>query len=146
MMVTADIIAGCVYILCRRGIIAVRSLSKSDIHVQLQHGLHVRNFLRLFDTELSYVALNSVNILLPFDDLFFLFFSSETHQVVREFCLFWAGKDSQLYFTCTLVIFVFKHYKQLLLRNNCIDGSRREDDFFIFFFSALISCSYFSEI
>ncbi len=86
-MVTADIIAGCVYILCRRGIIAVRSLSKSNIHVQLQHGLHVRNFLRLFDTELSYVALNSVNILLPFDDLF-LFFSSEMHQVVREFGLF----------------------------------------------------------
>lgn len=30
------------------------------------------------------------------------------------------------------VIFVFKHYKQLLLRNNCIDGSRPEDNLFWF--------------
>lgn len=32
----------------------------------------------------------------------FLFFSSETLQVVRKICLFWTRKDSELYFTRTL--------------------------------------------
>lgn len=84
-MVTADIFTGRVYILRRRGILQFTLSLESDIHIQLQHGLHVRNFLRLFDTELSYVALNSVNILLPFSNPFLVF--SETRHVVREFSL-----------------------------------------------------------
>lgn len=93
------ITAGFVYILRRRGI-SQFSL-QSDIHIRLQHGLHVRTFLRLFDTELSYVALNSVNILLPFNDLFFFFkvFFKSSGERIRSFL---NGKDSVVFYLYNL--------------------------------------------
>lgn len=67
----------------------------------------------------------------------FLQWNASSGERIRSF-LSW--ERLAVVFYLYTVIFVFKHYKQLLLRNNCIDGSRHEDGFFCLF-SALISCS-----
>lgn len=105
-----------------------------------------------FDTELSYVALNSVNILLPFDDLFFIFlqWNASSGEKILSFL---NEERLEVVFYSYTVIFVFKHYKQLLLWNNCIDGSHPEDnfcfvfctDFMFLFFWNLTAVSIFGQ-
>lgn len=105
-----------------------------------------------FDTELSYVALNSVNILLPFDDLFFIFlqWNASSGEKILSFL---SEERLEVVFYSYTVIFVFKHYKQLLLWNNCIDGSHPEDnfcfvfctDFMFLFFWNLTAVSIFGQ-
>lgn len=100
-MVTADIFAGCVYVLCRRGIISVLSL-------EIRHPHPTSAWFTRTKLPPTFLTLNSHTwpwILWIFYCLSmtcFLFFSSEMHQVVRKFCLFWTRKDSKLYFTRTL--------------------------------------------
>lgn len=93
-MVTADIIAGCVYILCRRGIAAV-------------HSLEIRHPTSAWFTRTKLPPTWHWTLIcgLEFCEYFIAFrwpVLIFLHQVMRESSLFWTREDSQLYFPHTL--------------------------------------------
>lgn len=131
-MVTADITAGFVFIRADEEYLSSVSL-QSDINIRLQHGLHVRTFLRLLDTELSYVALNSVNILLPFNDLFFFVFFKSIGERIQSFL---KGKNLVVFYLYNLSFLSLSIISGCFLRITALTGLVLK-----ILFSALIPCS-----